>query len=183
MSSINLATFRKCFKSSLRQNAALCGNGWKVLFFSGIHSCFVCKKSDTTTVRCSVALCGKYYHQECIEKLPQTKIEGKSVQCPLHVCHTCMASNAKCGSGRANGIHIFRLLLTEIKIGREVILTHRFVISEYKISRNVHQILCCGYSLESSCQEDSNEYPQHWSGREKCHYSSSLALTVPVNYL
>ena len=27
--------------------------------------------------------------------------------------------------------------------------------------QNVHQILCCGYSLESSQSDDSNEYPQH----------------------
>ena len=25
----------------------------------------------------------------------------------------------------------------------------------------MHQVLCCGYSLESSQRDDSNEYPQH----------------------
>ena len=32
-------------------------------------------------------------------------------------------------------------------------------ISKHKISRIVHQNLYCGYSLESSCRDNSNEYP------------------------
>ena len=30
-----------------------------------------------------------------------------------------------------------------------------------KISQIFYQILCCGYSLESTRGDDSNEYPQH----------------------
>ena len=33
------------------------------------------------------------------------------------------------------------------------------LITKYKISLIALQILCCGCSIESSCQEHSNEYP------------------------
>ena len=36
-----------------------------------------------------------------------------------------------------------------------------YLIPKYKMSRIVYQTLCCGYSLESSGQYDSNEYPQY----------------------
>ena len=35
------------------------------------------------------------------------------------------------------------------------------VIPNYRLSRTVYQILCCGYSSEPSLWDDSDEYPQH----------------------
>ncbi|XP_052771657.1 histone-lysine N-methyltransferase NSD2-like isoform X2 [Mya arenaria] len=70
---------------------------------NGVHTCFVCKKADQDTQRCSVAVCGKFYHSECLKEYPQTKIEGKGLTCPLHLCHTCFANNLKGTAAKSNG--------------------------------------------------------------------------------
>ncbi|PVD31080.1 hypothetical protein C0Q70_10357 [Pomacea canaliculata] len=62
---------------------------------AGIHSCFACKKQDKEVRRCSVSQCGKFYHEECVKKLPQARMEGKGFICPLHVCATCAADNIR----------------------------------------------------------------------------------------
>ncbi|XP_035672349.1 histone-lysine N-methyltransferase NSD2-like [Branchiostoma floridae] len=58
---------------------------------SGVHTCFVCRKSEVTTKRCSIPICGKYYHEDCLRKFPNTVFEAKGFRCPLHVCGTCVA--------------------------------------------------------------------------------------------
>ncbi|XP_060585586.1 histone-lysine N-methyltransferase NSD2-like isoform X2 [Ruditapes philippinarum] len=70
---------------------------------NGIHSCFVCKKSSADTQRCSVPVCGKFYHIDCIKQYPQAKVEGKGLTCPLHSCHTCLANNLKGSAAKSNG--------------------------------------------------------------------------------
>lgn len=72
-------------------------------FLVGVHSCFICKKSDDSTQRCTVAVCGKFYHLDCVKKFPQVKIEGKGLTCPLHSCHTCLANNLKGSASKSNG--------------------------------------------------------------------------------
>ncbi|KAK7508605.1 hypothetical protein BaRGS_00000171 [Batillaria attramentaria] len=62
---------------------------------TGVHTCFSCKKADQETVKCSVPMCGKYYHEECVKKLPQARMEGKGFTCPLHVCATCVAESSR----------------------------------------------------------------------------------------
>ncbi|KAI8485616.1 Histone-lysine N-methyltransferase, H3 lysine-36 and H4 lysine-20 specific [Branchiostoma belcheri] len=58
---------------------------------SGVHTCFVCRKSEATTKRCSIPICGKYYHEDCLRKFPNAVFEAKGFRCPLHVCGTCVA--------------------------------------------------------------------------------------------
>ncbi|CAI9604046.1 unnamed protein product, partial [Staurois parvus] len=60
---------------------------------SGVHSCFVCKTSDSGVKRCSLALCGKYYHENCAFNYPPTLQLNKGFRCSLHVCITCHANN------------------------------------------------------------------------------------------
>ncbi|XP_059149000.1 histone-lysine N-methyltransferase NSD2-like [Physella acuta] len=62
---------------------------------SGIHACFSCKKADMETIKCSVNLCGKYYHEDCIKKYRLTRWENKGFVCPLHTCATCAVDNIK----------------------------------------------------------------------------------------
>ncbi|XP_038070520.1 histone-lysine N-methyltransferase NSD2-like [Patiria miniata] len=70
---------------------------------SGVHSCFVCKAGDKTVKRCHVGVCGKYYHEDCVKKSSQTRIDSRGFTCPLHTCTTCFADNPKnlkAGKGR-----------------------------------------------------------------------------------
>ena len=73
---------------------------------TGVHPCFVCKKSDNVTQKCGVALCGKFYHIDCVKQFPQARVEGKGITCPLHLCHTCIAGNLK-SSAKANHGKLF----------------------------------------------------------------------------
>ncbi|KAL4232100.1 Histone-lysine N-methyltransferase [Mactra antiquata] len=70
---------------------------------TGIHSCFACKKASADTQRCTVPVCGKFYHIDCVKKFSQAKVEGKGITCPLHSCHTCLAYNLKGSAARSNG--------------------------------------------------------------------------------
>jgi hypothetical protein len=63
--------------------------------FPGVHTCFVCKKTDKETRRCSIGMCGRFYHEDCLKVLPQARIEGKTFICPLHGCATCYSDNPK----------------------------------------------------------------------------------------
>ncbi|KAM9834128.1 histone-lysine N-methyltransferase, H3 lysine-36 specific [Syngnathus typhle] len=56
---------------------------------SGIHTCFVCKKSGNGVKRCIIPLCGKFYHTDCIMAFSATQRHNKSFRCPLHVCLSC----------------------------------------------------------------------------------------------
>nr|XP_028574310.1 histone-lysine N-methyltransferase, H3 lysine-36 and H4 lysine-20 specific isoform X7 [Podarcis muralis] len=60
---------------------------------TGVHTCFVCKNSGENVKRCLLPLCGKYYHEECIQKYPPTVMQNKGFRCSLHICMTCHAAN------------------------------------------------------------------------------------------
>ncbi|XP_060053208.1 histone-lysine N-methyltransferase, H3 lysine-36 specific isoform X2 [Erinaceus europaeus] len=60
---------------------------------TGIHTCFVCKQSGEDVKRCLLPLCGKFYHEECIQKYPPTVVQNKGFRCSLHICITCHAAN------------------------------------------------------------------------------------------
>ncbi|XP_036013799.1 histone-lysine N-methyltransferase, H3 lysine-36 specific isoform X3 [Mus musculus] len=60
---------------------------------TGIHTCFVCKQSGEDVKRCLLPLCGKFYHEECVQKYPPTVTQNKGFRCPLHICITCHAAN------------------------------------------------------------------------------------------
>ncbi|NXC44346.1 NSD1 protein, partial [Penelope pileata] len=60
---------------------------------TGVHTCFVCKSCGEDVKRCLLPLCGKYYHEECIQKYPPTVTQNKGFRCSLHICMTCHAAN------------------------------------------------------------------------------------------
>ncbi|KAM5298845.1 histone-lysine N-methyltransferase, H3 lysine-36 specific isoform 2-T2 [Ctenodactylus gundi] len=60
---------------------------------TGIHTCFVCKQSGEDVKRCLLPLCGKFYHEECVQKYPPTVTQNKGFRCSLHICITCHAAN------------------------------------------------------------------------------------------
>lgn len=68
------------------------------------HECFLCKNDDKSdggvnlrTRKCSVATCGKYYHDECVKKNESFRKDTSWTQnkpnfiCPMHSCSTCWA--------------------------------------------------------------------------------------------
>lgn len=71
---------------------------------SGVHTCFACKEKDENTKKCSVHLCGKFYHENCLNKLMHSKPDSnKGFVCPLHQCATCAIESSKktkAGKGR-----------------------------------------------------------------------------------
>ncbi|XP_055969094.1 histone-lysine N-methyltransferase, H3 lysine-36 specific isoform X1 [Sorex fumeus] len=60
---------------------------------TGIHTCFVCKQSGEDVKRCLLPLCGKFYHEDCVQKYPPTVMQNKGFRCSLHICITCHAAN------------------------------------------------------------------------------------------
>uniref|UniRef100_A0A8C6JA10 Histone-lysine N-methyltransferase, H3 lysine-36 specific n=1 Tax=Melopsittacus undulatus TaxID=13146 RepID=A0A8C6JA10_MELUD len=60
---------------------------------TGVHTCFVCKSCGEDVKRCLLPLCGKYYHEACIQKYPPTVTQNKGFRCSLHICMTCHAAN------------------------------------------------------------------------------------------
>lgn len=60
---------------------------------AGVHTCFVCKSCGEDVKRCLLPLCGKYYHEACIQKYPPTVMQNKGFRCSLHICMTCHAAN------------------------------------------------------------------------------------------
>lgn len=60
---------------------------------TGIHTCFVCKQSGEDVKRCLLPLCGKFYHEDCVQKYPPTVVQNKGFRCSLHICITCHAAN------------------------------------------------------------------------------------------
>lgn len=59
----------------------------------GVHSCFLCKKSEGSVRRCHVPHCGKFYHEACIRLNPLTVFDNKGFRCPLHTCLGCCYGN------------------------------------------------------------------------------------------
>ncbi|XP_013395889.1 histone-lysine N-methyltransferase NSD2-like [Lingula anatina] len=62
---------------------------------SGCHTCFACKKAGKDLKKCSVPLCGKFYHEHCASQFLLSKFEAKGLVCPLHVCTNCAEGNPK----------------------------------------------------------------------------------------
>ncbi|KAF7668686.1 hypothetical protein LDENG_00294660 [Lucifuga dentata] len=60
---------------------------------TGVHTCFVCKKSGNGVKRCMIPLCGKFYHTDCIMTYSATQPQNKGFRCPLHVCLSCHITN------------------------------------------------------------------------------------------
>ncbi|XP_056238996.1 histone-lysine N-methyltransferase, H3 lysine-36 specific isoform X1 [Seriola aureovittata] len=60
---------------------------------TGVHTCFVCKKSGDGVKRCMIPLCGKFYHTDCILGYSATQPHNKGFRCPLHVCLSCHITN------------------------------------------------------------------------------------------
>ncbi|KAM9850258.1 histone-lysine N-methyltransferase, H3 lysine-36 specific [Aulostomus maculatus] len=60
---------------------------------TGVHTCFVCKKSGSGVKRCMIPLCGKFYHTDCIMAFSATQPHNKTFRCSLHVCLSCHISN------------------------------------------------------------------------------------------
>ncbi|XP_073507291.1 histone-lysine N-methyltransferase, H3 lysine-36 specific [Phyllobates terribilis] len=60
---------------------------------SGVHTCFVCKTSDEGVKRCSLPLCGKYYHEDCAFNYLPTIQLNRGFRCSLHICNTCHVNN------------------------------------------------------------------------------------------
>uniref|UniRef100_A0A4W5PRM4 Histone-lysine N-methyltransferase NSD3 n=1 Tax=Hucho hucho TaxID=62062 RepID=A0A4W5PRM4_9TELE len=58
---------------------------------NGSHLCFSCKAGGGEVLRCSVVGCGRYYHDDCVRKLPGTVGGGTGggFRCPQHTCATC----------------------------------------------------------------------------------------------
>ncbi|XP_051025804.1 histone-lysine N-methyltransferase NSD3 isoform X2 [Acomys russatus] len=56
---------------------------------TGQHPCFSCKMSGKDVKRCSVNVCGKFYHEACVRKFPTAIFESKGFRCPQHCCFSC----------------------------------------------------------------------------------------------
>nr|XP_021516017.1 histone-lysine N-methyltransferase NSD3 isoform X4 [Meriones unguiculatus] len=56
---------------------------------TGQHPCFSCKVSGKDVKRCSVNVCGKFYHEACVRKFPTAIFESKGFRCPQHCCSSC----------------------------------------------------------------------------------------------
>ncbi|XP_041368647.1 histone-lysine N-methyltransferase NSD2-like isoform X2 [Gigantopelta aegis] len=70
---------------------------------TGIHTCFACKEASPDVKLCATSRCGKFYHESCVKKFPNTVFEGKKFFCPLHVCATCAADEDKKNCKSAKG--------------------------------------------------------------------------------
>lgn len=60
---------------------------------SGIHPCFICRQTLGIVKKCS-AVCGKYYHDACLQIYPGSRLEERNF-CPRHACLTCYADDPK----------------------------------------------------------------------------------------
>uniref|UniRef100_A0AAY4AMF2 Histone-lysine N-methyltransferase NSD3 n=1 Tax=Denticeps clupeoides TaxID=299321 RepID=A0AAY4AMF2_9TELE len=56
---------------------------------TGSHPCFSCKAAEGEVKRCSVAGCGRFYHEPCARKHPGTSVDSRGLRCPQHSCATC----------------------------------------------------------------------------------------------
>ncbi|XP_066501596.1 histone-lysine N-methyltransferase, H3 lysine-36 specific [Hoplias malabaricus] len=60
---------------------------------SGLHECFACKKLGDGVRRCTIPLCGKFYHGECIASHAPTVPLNRGFRCSLHACLSCFITN------------------------------------------------------------------------------------------
>lgn len=73
-----------CFSVNFMQCTVAC------LDVIGIHTCFECKKTSDGMVQCSVPMCGRYYHAECLRRLGVTgRKDSSRIICSRHCCATC----------------------------------------------------------------------------------------------
>ncbi|XP_060071280.1 histone-lysine N-methyltransferase NSD2-like [Ylistrum balloti] len=70
---------------------------------TGNHTCFFCKKADKDTKCCIVPTCGKFYHENCVNKCLNARTESKGLVCPLHSCATCSIDNPKSAKNSNRG--------------------------------------------------------------------------------
>ncbi|CAM9375520.1 unnamed protein product [Lampetra fluviatilis] len=56
---------------------------------TGLHVCFACKCAGAEVRRCAVSSCGRFYHEECVQRSSAAVFEGRRFRCPLHVCLSC----------------------------------------------------------------------------------------------
>lgn len=89
-----------------------------LLFSPGIHTCFVCKQSGEDVKRCLLPLCGKFYHEECVQKYPPTVMQNKGFRCSLHICITCHAANPASASA-SKGTSSFLLSALRWHVGEK----------------------------------------------------------------
>lgn len=75
--------------------------------------------------RCLLPLCGKFYHEECVQKYPPTVIQNKGFRCPLHICITCHAANPANVSA-SKGMDFFSL---NINLSNCKTSVHFFIVS------------------------------------------------------
>lgn len=55
--------------------------------------CFGCKECiDTEFKQCNVRSCNRSYHTECLNFWKQSELTAAKLKCPVHVCHTCVAT-------------------------------------------------------------------------------------------
>ncbi|XP_014223771.1 histone-lysine N-methyltransferase NSD2-like isoform X1 [Trichogramma pretiosum] len=64
--------------------------------------CFICHLRDGERIKCSVLICGKHYHLDCLKRWPQSQWQGDRLCCPYHVCHTCVSDNPQNGQRLSN---------------------------------------------------------------------------------
>lgn len=77
--------------------------------------CFICAK-DKGLTKCSRKDCECYYHVECLEYWPQHKVMHigdtvKSLMCPRHVCHICIADDPHRNYSAENDSKLTKCLL------------------------------------------------------------------------
>ncbi|KAK9837057.1 hypothetical protein WJX84_002033 [Apatococcus fuscideae] len=66
---------------------------------TGRVRCFVCKEfstgmDDPHVRKCSLGVCGRFYHMQCVERLELTQMakKGMHFRCPQHYCANCRKS-------------------------------------------------------------------------------------------
>ncbi|XP_031428465.1 histone-lysine N-methyltransferase, H3 lysine-36 specific isoform X3 [Clupea harengus] len=73
---------------------------------SGVHTCFVCRKSGDAVQNCVETTCGKFYHEKCIIEHSPTVPLACGFRCSLHVCLSCFITNPS--SPSASSGHLTR---------------------------------------------------------------------------
>ena len=79
---------------------------------TGEHKCYQCGEGANhlgSVFKCSIGICGKYYHLPCVMQIPETNVlqgswmpvgsvaedtSGLKFRCPQHYCKTCGVSGA-----------------------------------------------------------------------------------------
>ncbi|KAF5304180.1 hypothetical protein FQR65_LT08074 [Abscondita terminalis] len=89
--------------------------------------CFACGKdvsnrNESLRQKCSLRVCGKYYHPKCLKLWPQTQWSFSTEKhkdseelldtfvCPLHVCHTCASDDPHTSVSRCDSTKVAKCL-------------------------------------------------------------------------